>query len=89
MAKLTSDEIIKVLDMLIGPVEAYGDSAIDKTRKENLENLLDITDWCLDQIWYSSMAADRKEASMVEIGQRGKQYLNGLGRWIKSKAGYL
>ena len=44
--KLKGHEIIRLLDNLIGPVEAYGDSAADEKVLQNLKTLIDVANWC-------------------------------------------
>lgn len=66
--RLNSDEIIKLLDQLIGPVEAVGDSRTDEYIKENLLIMINVADWMLDCIDESSLTANRPEWSMKEIG---------------------
>ena len=41
-------EITKLLDMLIGKVEAVGETNEDERRLDNLKTLIDVTNWCLD-----------------------------------------
>ena len=54
MNKLNSNEIINLLEILIGQTEAVGDSAQDDKIEENLMTLIDVTNWCLDGIMQSS-----------------------------------
>lgn len=45
---LHADEIIRILDVLIGGTEPVGDEAVDEQREENLKTLIDVTNWCLE-----------------------------------------
>lgn len=42
--KLTSDTIYDVIKSLVGEIEPYADSAIDKKRKENMKVFIEIFD---------------------------------------------
>lgn len=42
--------IKEVVMKLVGPIEPYGDSAIDSKRLENLRNLIELTDKLLTEI---------------------------------------
>ena len=83
--KMNSHEIIKLLDNLIGPVEAYGDSATDKRVMENLKTLIDVTNWCLDGVNQSSWTRHRPEKSMREIGETAFSALMEYEDWIRAR----
>ena len=76
MDKLSGGEIIKLLDNLIGPTEAVGETNADNKIKKNVDTLIDITYWCLDKLIDSSKTADRPEASMKEIGELAQKALD-------------
>ena len=65
---MTGEEIIKVLDKLIGEVEVVGDSYEDAKRLQNLNALIEVMDWCLGTLLFVQEAMYRKEYSMFEIG---------------------
>ena len=69
---LKSHEIIKVLDNLIGPTGAVGDSNVDEWRYERLKVLIDVTNWCLNGVQFASSACGRPEGSMHKIGWDAK-----------------
>ena len=81
----TSDEIIKIIDALIGPTEAVGESHIDEKIAKKLDTLCEITDWCLDQLHYSSKTKDRPEYSMAKIGKCAEDYLRGVKAWAMKR----
>ena len=83
--KLTSGEIIKLLDNLIGPTEPYGDSAIDLARKENLNVLLNVTDWCLDGILYALQGLSSERASEKKLGIIAENAFKDYEQWIKER----
>ena len=70
MSKLTSENIIDVVNELIGPVEPYGSSEVDAVRLENIEKLIELSSWCLDKILEVSRSWDSPYASMAKIGNR-------------------
>ena len=51
---MTSNEIIRIIDGLIGPTEPLGAIELDEERLQNLKYLIDITNWCLDGILRSA-----------------------------------
>lgn len=51
---MTSDEIIRIIDRLIGPTKPCGAIELDEKRLHNLKNLIDITNWCLDGLLQSA-----------------------------------
>ena len=73
--KFDSVEIIKLLDQLIGSVEAVGESHTDRYINDNLDVMIDVGEWILDRIEISSRTAGRPEASMNEIGTKAKNTL--------------
>lgn len=82
MNKFSSSEIIKLLDTLIGPTEAVGETNADNEILKNLETLIDITDWCLDGLNAASETCGRPEKSMHEIGWTAQYELCSLKRWL-------
>jgi hypothetical protein len=83
--KLTPEEIIKLLDNLIGPTEPYGDNMIDLARRDNLRILLEITDWCLDGIYFSLKGINSSQSSSRIIGNMAKSAFEDYNKWIKEK----
>ena len=83
--KLTSKEIIKVLDTLIGPTEAIGDSAADHAIEHNLMTLIDIVNWCLDGVSDSASTRYRFEGSMRDVGERAFTALDEWRNWLDER----
>ena len=77
-----SEEIIKLLDKLIGCTEAVGETNADKKIEQNLMTLIDVTNWCLDEIHQSSKTMGRPEYSMNKIGLRAKGALLDYKNWL-------
>ena len=80
--KLNSEEIIKVLGALIGSTEAVGDSWADEKIEKNLMTLIDVTNWCLDVVYQSSITRDRIEYSMRIVGSRAYEALFDYKKWL-------
>ena len=70
MEMMTSQEIIKLLDLLVGNTEAVGDDSADRRIEDRLKVLIDVTNWCLDGVLYSSATRHNLEKSMRDIGER-------------------
>lgn len=88
MGRLESNEIIKVLEVLIGEVEAVGESNADKRRLDNLKTLIDVTNWCLDGLEFAmDSGRGRPEASMHEIGYTAQGALDEYRTWLNNLLG--
>ena len=59
---MTSNEIIRIIDGLIGPTEPLGAIELDE---ERLQNLIDITNWCLDGILRSCADLVNKNGALA------------------------
>ena len=76
-------EITKLLDVLIGKVEAVGETEEDERRLDNLKTLIDVTNWCLDGLQFAMASGHgRAEYSMVEIGWTAQRALDEYSTWI-------
>ena len=83
MSDLKSNEIVKVLDVLIGNTEAIGESDEDERRLGNLETLIGVTNWCMDGLQYAMDSGQgRQEASMHKIGYTAQCALDEYREWI-------
>ena len=88
MGKLKSDEITKVLDALIGEVEAVGESNADERRLDNLKTLIDVTNWCLDGLEFAMESGQgRVEASMHTISYTAQLALDEYKAWLNDLLG--
>lgn len=85
MDKMTSREICKLLEIVVGKTEPIADSAIDPIREENLKTLIDIGDWVLDGLLYA--AEHRKEPyySSQTIGERAYATMLEWKEWLTQK----
>lgn len=81
--RFNTGEITKLLDMLIGDVEAVGETNEDNRRLDNLKTLIDVTNWCLDGLRFAMTSGyGRPEYSMAEISLTAYRALDEYGRWI-------
>lgn len=81
--RFETNEITKLLDALIGDVEAVGETNEDERRLDNLKTLIDVTNWCLDGLEYAMASGyGRPEYSMAEISYTAQCALDEYGRWI-------
>lgn len=85
MAKLSSEEIIRVLEAMIGSTEAVGDTNIDCIVMENLKTVIDVGDYCLDKVLLASTSCGRSEASMHEIGWTARCVMDDWKNWLEGK----
>ena len=78
-----TSEITKLLDALIGNVEAVGETNEDNRRLDNLKTLIDVTNWCLDGLEFAMASGyGRPEWSMAEISYTAQCALDEYGKWI-------
>lgn len=85
MEKMTSREICKLLEIVVGETEPIADSAIDPVREENLKTLIDIGDWVLDGLLY--VAEHRKDPyySSRKVGERAYATMLEWKDWLGQK----
>lgn len=70
MAEMTSKEIIKVVDNLIGMTTAIGELNADEKIDANLMKMIDLVNWLLDGVADSARTRHRPEYSMRNTGER-------------------
>ncbi len=88
MGRLKSNEITKVLDVLIGEVEAVGETNADERRLDNLKTLIYVTNWCLDGLQYAMESGQgRVEASMHTISYTAQLALDEYKTWLNELLG--
>lgn len=80
--KLNNDELIKVVDVLIGETTAVGESNADEQIMKNLKAAIDLVDWLLDGIAESAKTRHRFEGSMKDIGMTAFNTLNEWKYWL-------
>ena len=74
--KLNAEEIVNVVEALIGDFEPIGDTYHDDLRYDRLEVLIEVTDRCIGAIDYAAQYHDRPEASMAKIGKEAARYMS-------------
>lgn len=80
---MTGQEIIKVIETLVGPIEATGEGYEDRKRLENLKTLIETTDWCIGSLLSASNAISRFEYSMFQIGKTANDALVEIERTLQ------
>ena len=76
---MNKEEIIKLLNILIGNIKPIGDSAMDKQSKENLELLISVAKEIHLKIDEVSCMSKSKYASVIESAGIANSYLDWLG----------
>lgn len=77
---MNSDQIFEVITKLIGQVNPYGDSAIDKVRFENMETFIKVFDKMhdvIDEVAYKYK--DSKLCSIKKIADLCNDHLTKIG----------
>lgn len=82
---MDENEIIKLLEILIGGTEAVGDSAVDDKIENNLKTLIDVANWCMDGVSQSASTRHRQEYSMKKVGERAFSALCEWEEWLKER----
>lgn len=82
MSTFQSDEITKMVNLMIGRTDPAGDSAIDHEREENLKKLIDLVNWCLDGVYDSARHRKSFEGSVRDIGERAYSSLLEWKQWL-------
>lgn len=85
MDKMTSREICKLLEIVVGNTEPIADSAIDLIREENLKTLIDIGDWVLDGLLYAAEHRKDPYYSSQKIGERAYAAMLEWKEWLAQK----
>ena len=85
--KMTATEIIRLLEILIGPTTAVGETNADERIHGNLRTLIDVANWCLESIHTSSFTCGRPEYSMHKVGYDAKCALDEWRMWLDDVCG--
>ena len=78
MSNLSGSEIIRVVDALIGEIEAYGDTYVDHDRLNNQMKLKELTEHLIERLADNTGYSKRVEYSMKEIGNDACEFLGYL-----------
>ncbi len=85
MTRLNSSEITKLLDTLIGRVEPIGETYFDEKAFENLQTLIDVTNWCLEWVANARDYINRPESSMNKVGFTAQCAMQEWANWLKER----
>lgn len=78
MSKLDSEQIVNVIDALVGDIEAHGETHIDTVNMENQKVLTEVVDMLIWSLIKNTYYANRAEYSMKVIGEDAKEFLGYL-----------
>ena len=85
MDKMTSTEICKLLEIVVGITEPAADTAIDEKCEQNLKTLIDIGDWVLDGMYYAANHRHDPYYSSSSIGERAYASMLEWKDWLARK----
>ena len=83
--KMTTEEICKLLEIVVGDTEPVADSARDVQIEENLKTLIDIGDWVLDRLLYAAGYRKEPDYSSRQIGERAYAAMLEWKEWLAQK----
>lgn len=83
--KMTSREICKLLETVVGNTEPVGDSAIDPRIEENLKTMIDIGNWVLDGLLYAADHRKDPYYSSQVVGERAYATMLEWKEWLAQK----
>lgn len=86
MLRLNSSEITKLLDALIGRVEPIGETNFDEKAFENLQTLVDVTNWCLEWVANARDYINRTESSMNKVGFTAQCAMQEWTEWLNERS---
>lgn len=81
--KLTGDEIINVVDNLIGKVEPIGSTTVDVDRLHNLKTLIWLTNWCVDSVKSVAEMDRYREFSIAQACCTARDALYEWEEWVQ------
>ena len=82
---MTSAEIIKLLDILIGRVEATGNEITDEQIEKNLMKLIDVVNGCLDSMMFAAETRHNLGYSERRIGERAFAAMAEWNEWLSEQ----
>ena len=85
--KMTATEIIRLLEIIIGPTTAVGETNADERIHDNLRTLIDVANWGLERVHTSSFTCGRSEWSMHKVGFDAKCALDEWRMWLEDVCG--
>lgn len=85
MRTLTSDEIINLLENLIGNTDPEGDSILDEYVAEANRNVVDIGNWVLDTVRETARHCGSPKRTSHQIGFDAKCALMEWRDWLSAR----
>ncbi len=82
---MKSNEIIKMLEVLVGETTATGKSEADWDIEYNLKVLIDIADWCLDGVYMSAVTRHDLEGGKRSVGERAFSAMCEWKDWLDNR----
>lgn len=79
---MKSETLLEVVSELVGYIEPYGDTGVDKIRYENQEKIIDLVTNGIEDLIENSKYRYRAEHSMMTIGNRAYESLKELYQMI-------
>ena len=70
MVRLISDEIRKLLEVLVGSTSPVADTTIDDMITQNVDTLIDISYWAVQKLYCTSKYRTSPYHSSKEIGEK-------------------
>lgn len=85
MEKMSSREICKLLENIVGDTEPVADSTVDEIREKNLMTLIDIGDWVLDGLYCVALHRKDPYYSCQNAGERAYATMLEWKEWLLQK----
>lgn len=82
MTQMTSEEIIKLVNELIGETTACGESNAELQIDANLRKVIDVVDFLIGEVIWSAKTRHRCESSMRRIGERAFSAMCEWEHWL-------
>ncbi len=79
---MNSDEIIKVIDKLVGGIEPQGETNIDNERFENLKTLTEVLEHYHQKVYDVSYYKKRQEYSVKRAGEFADKFITDSVEWF-------
>lgn len=76
-----ANDIIRLLLVLIGPVDAVADSRADAKRLENGKIMIDVVNWIMPQLYGAAMERHSQYDSARQIGENAYAAILELKKW--------
>lgn len=83
--KMTSAEICKLLEIVVGNTEPVADTAIDEKCEQNLKTLIDIGNWVLDGLLFAAEHRHSPYYSSHSIGERAYATMCEWKDWLSTQ----